>query len=630
MLLGRIWVRAGFAIILVLSLSGGLLAACGSGSHAKRAPSLVGLDKRVNPSRPPSAGATAPVPATVPDPPALAGKIGLPRGSADEITFYFSLPIDDYTLREATKSLTTPGTRSYRHYFTSYAEAARAYGAEPEVIEAAVKSVEANGLSVMVDPSRTFVRVWATTEQWQKALGEPLIVRKGTPSSPFTVYDFPAAPQFDKLTYVGGGATVYDAAIDRGGGGYGASTKDAAAINRARAADSPGLSTSTKVPWPINEGTPPAHTCLSRTSSDRIVYSPSQVATAYAVPASHETATSKAVRVAVIDLGGGYSDSDIRRAARCFGYGAPRIDVHTGDGVSDPIRNNNDETELDLQTIAAFAPASTIQLIEATNGPASLIDATSRMLGNPHGVPDYASISYGQCAVQESQGNLGIIQAVARLVILGNTVGNAVFAAAGDWGSTTCGNTVKGTSQSFAGSATWVTAVGGTRLILNSRNQRAGEVVWNDRAYGVIAGGGGGVSKVFARPWYQNDVTTSRMRVVPDFSFLADIQPGWPVVLNGQVEGIGGTSGSAPFAMSQLALLSARERIAGRPRVGFVNPWFYQLYKQDPGLFFDVVSGSNDLSRVGCCTAHKGFDEVSGLGVPNLAGIAQHLPPPSP
>ena len=96
------------------------------------------------------------------------------------------------------------------------------------------------------------------------------------------------------------------------------------------------------------------------------------------------------------------------------------------------------------------------------------------------------------------------------------------------------------------------------------------------------------------------------------------------MVLNGQDESIGGTSGSAPFAMSQLALLSARERTAGRPRVGFVNPWFYQLYKQDPGLFFDVVSGSNDLNRVDCCTAHRGFDEVSGLAVPNLAGIARH------
>ena len=142
--------------------------------------------------------------------------------------------------------------------------------------------------------------------------------------------------------------------------------------------------------------------------------------------------------------------------------------------------------------------------------------------------------------------------------------------------------------------------------------------------------GGGGVSKVFARPWYQNGVTTSPTRVVPDFALLADIQPGWPVVLNGQVQSIGGTSGSTPFAAATVALLSARERLAGRPRVGFINPWFYELYKQHPELFYDVVSGSNDVNRVGCCTATKGFDEVSGLGVPNLAEIAKHLPPPSP
>jgi hypothetical protein len=96
------------------------------------------------------------------------------------------------------------------------------------------------------------------------------------------------------------------------------------------------------------------------------------------------------------------------------------------------------------------------------------------------------------------------------------------------------------------------------------------------------------------------------------------------------MESIGGTSGSAPFAMTQLALLSAHERLAGRPRVGFINPWLYQLYKQRPDLFYDVVSGANDLAGVGCCTATKGFDEVTGLGVPNLAQIARHLPPPAP
>jgi hypothetical protein len=107
------------------------------------------------------------------------------------------------------------------------------------------------------------------------------------------------------------------------------------------------------------------------------------------------------------------------------------------------------------------------------------------------------------------------------------------------------------------------------------------------------------VSKFFARPWYQNGVTTATMRVVPDFALLAAVQPGWPVMLNGQMQSIGGTSGSSPFAMAQLALLSAKERLAGRPQVGFINPWIYQLYQQDPHAFFDVTSGNNDLNGSG-------------------------------
>jgi hypothetical protein len=101
-------------------------------------------------------------------------------------------------------------------------------------------------------------------------------------------------------------------------------------------------------------------------------------------------------------------------------------------------------------------------------------------------------------------------------------------------------------------------------------------------------------------------------------------------MLNGSMQSIGGTSGSSPFAMAQLALLSAQERLAGRPPVGFVNPWIYQLYKAHPETFYDITTGTNDVSNVGCCTAKPGFDEVSGLGVPDLIDISQYLPPPSP
>ena len=619
-------------LVLVVSLTTASLAACSSSGSSNSAQlSQSTLSRQIDPSIAPAPGAVAPVPVVSPDPPDLASEIGLPSGSADQITFYFTLPTDDVTLVKAAEDMATPGTGSYRHFFTNYADAARTYGAKAADIEAAVKSVRAKGLSVTVDPSRTFVRVFGTAEQWQKVLGKPLTMQEGSPDAPFDVYDLPTVPRFDKLTYVGAGATVYDAAIDAGNRQSGASTANAAAINgRARASANAGSAPPASAPWPVNTGTPPANTCLSGTSLATTMYAPSQIATAYDTRALQETALTKAVRVSVIDLGGGFSDADIQGAARCFGYVAPTIEVQTGDGVSGNIRNNNDETELDLQTMAPYVPGGTIQLVEATNGPASLLDATSRMLGDPAGFPDGGSISYAQCAVQESQGDLALIHAVARVIILGIIVGSSVFVAAGDWGSTTCGNDVKGTSQSFAASAPWATAVGGTRLILNAANQRADELVWNDQAYGVAAAGGGGVSKVFQRPWYQNEVTTSKMRVVPDFAALADITPGWPLMLNGRMQSIGGTSGSSPFAMAKLALLSASERLAGRPRVGFVNPWFYQLYQQHPELFYDVVSGNNDLNGVGCCTAAKGFDEASGLGVPDFAEIAQHLPSPSP
>jgi subtilase family serine protease len=610
---------------MATGLAAGLLA-CGGGGSNRIAESVLG-DTR-DPSVAPKPGEKVVVPTPPPDPRDLGTMIGLPNGSADQITFYFTLPTNDERMVEAAGAMVTPGSGAYRHYYSNFADVARLYGATGSDIEAAVKSVRAKGLSALADPSRTFVRVWGTKDQWQKVIGKPLDLQQATPDTPFDYYGFPVVPKFDKLTYVGAGATVYNVAIDGGHRQAGASVQNAAAIN-SRASANPAAAATTPLPWPANNGaTMPS--CISGTPLANEVYSPSQIASVYQTSALKETPTTRAVRVSVIDLGGGFSDADVQAAAKCFGYDPPAVDVRTGDGITGRIENNSDETELDLQTMAAFVPGGTIQLIEATNGPASLLDAVSRMLGDPVGLTDGASISYAQCAVQESLNNLDLIHAIGRVAILGNMVGSSLFVAAGDWGSTTCGNSVKGTSQAFAASAPWATAVGGTRLALTASNQRASEVVWDDRLYGMNAGTGGGISKVFRRPWYQNAVTTETMRVVPDFSLLADIEPGWPVMLNGQLESIGGTSGSAPFAMAQESLLSAQERLAGRPPVGFINPWLYQLYSQHPDYFYDVVSGTNDLNRVGCCIATKGFDAASGLGVPNFLEIARHLPPPSP
>ncbi len=101
--------------------------------------------------------------------------------------------------------------------------------------------------------------------------------------------------------------------------------------------------------------------------------------------------------------------------------------------------------------------------------------------------------------------------------------------------------------MSYPAVSPYVTAVGGTRLALESGNRRSDEVVWNDSVYGQEAAGGGGYSKIETRPWYQDTVNTRKTRSVPDVAALADIVPGWPVVIDGTLQTVGGTSGATPF-----------------------------------------------------------------------------------
>ena len=153
------------------------------------------------------------------------------------------------------------------------------------------------------------------------------------------------------------------------------------------------------------------------------------------------------------------------------------------------------------------------------------------------------------------------------------------------------------------------------------------ETVWNDSVYGESAAGGGGLSRREARPAYQDGFNPQNHRGVPDVSALADIVPGWPDVINSELQPVGGTSGSTPFIAAATALVDGSERMAGRPPVGLANGWFYKAASH-PGAFFDVTTGNDDLAGVGCCQATVGYDLASGLGVPNWAVLPATLPPP--
>ena len=82
---------------------------------------------------------------------------------------------------------------------------------------------------------------------------------------------------------------------------------------------------------------------------------------------------------------------------------------------------------------------------------------------------------------------------------------------------------------------------------------------------------------------------------------------------------------------SGFAVLSARERAAGRPPLGSVNGLLYWLQANAPGSFFDIVSGTNQYDqRVRGLSATPGYDMASGVGVPRFDRVGAVLPAPAP
>ena len=89
--------------------------------------------------------------------------------------------------------------------------------------------------------------------------------------------------------------------------------------------------------------------------------------------------------------------------------------------------------------------------------------------------------------------------------------------------------------------------------------------------------------------------------------------------MNGKVESVGGTSASSPMFAGLVSLLNEARLQAGKPRMGFLNPFLYQ----NPDAFNDVTKGTNAIPRgegelkYGFACA-KGWDAATGLGTPKF------------
>jgi subtilase family serine protease len=331
----------------------------------------------------------------------------------------------------------------------------------------------------------------------------------------------------------------------------------------------------------------------------------------------------------------------------------PGIYKHPENPKQDPQGWYGEET-LDVEAVHGMAPAAKIVYVGAPNNRQDL-DAAMNHVVDQH-LAQIVTNSYGFGTTELLPP--GYVKPMEDTLIQAAIEGIGVYFSSGDNGDES--SSFGFATTDWPASSPWVTAVGGTSLGIDASNQRAVETGWGTSNYncnsttlactptGWLYGAGGGVSVVFAEPWYQQLAgLTLSGRGLPDVAALADPQTG---LLVGQTQAfpdgnyydeyrIGGTSLASPIFAGIMALADQR---AGHPH-GFANPLIYD----NPAAFYDVrpvktavarrnfnnsvdaSSGTADRLRTfddysGSPSQHtnQGWDNVTGLGTPNASFLS--------
>ena len=346
--------------------------------------------------------------------------------------------------------------------------------------------------------------------------------------------------------------------------------------------------------------------------------------------------------------------ADIATYRSTFGLTANVPTLMLVPGTIDPGVSQNDlgEADLDVEISGAVARDATILFVYSLN-----VEDSFQYIIDQNLAP-FLSISYGGCELEN-----GVAAAVydQQLVLKANAEGMTVFGPGGDNGATDCaGDNAPGTfpddfslSVDLPASIPQVTAVGGTEFnegsgtYWSTTNTSTGasalsyipEMVWNDSATdNTASGGGGGLSVLFDKPWWQAGagVPADGVRDVPDVSLAASgDHDGFLTFSGGSEYIVGGTSVSTPEFAAITALVGEYQMSNGYQTsgaLGQINPVLYALQPVS-GVFHDITIGNNSvfpcLTQVGCAlpaigyNAGPGYDMASGLGSVDVTNLAK-------
>ncbi len=349
-------------------------------------------------------------------------------------------------------------------------------------------------------------------------------------------------------------------------------------------------------------------------------------------------------------------------------YGIKRTGTLTEIGVDRKIptgglsgyRQGGSETSLDVEQSGSMAPGANIEVYVAPNTNNGFIDLFNAVVTGYRGtVPNVMSVSWGEAEQFETPGYATIMNQQWEQ---GAAEGISMFDASGDTGAYDAYGSL-GYNRTLAvdspADLTYSTAVGGTTL--GSSQIPTGttgiptpsqvscmpktEQAWGwsyflpcagDLGFHSVAqaertlkpiGSGGGFGMYFPVPTWQSAyggaLANASGKGIPDVALNADPFTGYSIYDSSSVyttasagwtDGWGGTSFASPNWAGITALL---DQYTGGS-LGFLPPTLYQVANN--GGIRDITAGNNWYYNAG-----TGWDAASGLGVPDVAKLAQSI-----
>lgn len=609
-------------------------------------------------------GATAAGATSFPDAKPSWAKVGNARGAADaaktvEGEVGFSLR-DAAQAEQLAQAVSTPGSPLYRKYVGSNRWIAR-FSPSKSDFTLVLDYLRDAGLTVTGTPkSRLFITFRGTVAQLEKAFGTDLrryayrghvlVAPAVTPTLPDRV------ARSVNGVYLGTARTV---------------TRPTAAA--APKADGPTQVSLPGVPcsryWQQHTATLPEAYGRTEFPTANCGYLGRQFRSAYEIPRSM---TGAGQTVAILDAYGSPSlVRDYRTFAKKHG-GTPLTSAtyrqivpkrfYDAD-LCGGIGGWQGEQVLDVTAVHGIAPKARMQYVGGFNCGTGLDVAMSQVLDDR--LATIVTNSYGSdgeppaaaVAVNQNQQLQAAAEGIGLYFSTGDLGDNSTLENAADIGAPTA---------DYFATSPYVTGVGGTTTEIGRNGRTALETGWGnhydavvkDPATGSIgyeadppgdfqSGAGGGISRVFAQPWYQAGVVDAAGRGVPDVAAVGDPRTGELIgyrayddesgKLTKYDEAIyGGTSLSTPLFAAEVALLQQRTHHV----YGFLNPLLYGAVAAGRSPFTDVVSqdvavayndqfdghtslvtGNLDTSL----TTAPGWDDVTGLGVLRLRKVPAAL-----